>query len=152
MCAGCVSTQGYPTQPFLCSSTVQECSDLWPGDRAGVGGTQQAHTPTGLGSITHCSSSPNQAGLRHYMKHAEAQQIVHSDLLSQISNEHAQGTAKNFMTVGTKKVSANARTIMLIRIILIHSLSVRIRVSIWYSQEGATKVMSRLCEWVYLGE
>lgn len=34
-----------------------------PGDRAGVGGIQQAQTQTGLGSITRCSL--HQAGLKH---------------------------------------------------------------------------------------
>lgn len=41
---------------------------------------------------------------------------------------------------------------MCIIILIILSWSVRIRCGFWYPWEGATKAMSRLCEWVYLRE
>lgn len=104
MCAGCVSTKGVP---FLCSSTVQECSDPWPkvwGQSRCVwdtAGTYQHRT--GIHHTLLFQPSPSWADTSQ-LKHTAAQQIHHSDLLFQISNEHAQGMAKNFTTLGTKNL------------------------------------------------
>lgn len=92
------------------------------GDGAGVGGTEQANRIVIHHTLLFQPWSSWVKTLQ--LKHTEAQQMYHSDLLFQISNEHAQGTAKNFMTVGTKKClvqAANPRTIMLITILLICS-------------------------------
>lgn len=83
--------------------TVQECSDSWPK----VWGQSRCGWDT-------ASTNPNRTGIYHTLLfqpspswHTEAQQIHHSDLLFQISNEHAQGKAKNFKTVGTEKMSGS---------------------------------------------